>query len=212
MLNPAQASVQQKKRFFELMENYCMDNDVDYSIFADKELEQRCLATQIDVLVKKMDRLPDRQLSYGYLGNLYPLKGLPDEAQDYYTKASQMGPLSAQMHHNLGVALIEQGRVDEGIHQLLEAVRVDPGYVRPYLSLGYVLAEQGRLDEAIQHFNQALRLNPYFAGAHNNLGIALARNRKLEDGEDHFKEALRINPGFAGARNNLNRILALRKN
>jgi len=203
MMNPAQASVQQKKRFFELMENYCVDNEVDYSIFDDKELEQRCLATQMDVIVNKMDRLPDPRLSYGYLGNLYTLKGLPDEAQHYYAKASQMGPLSAPMHHNLGVALVVQGRVDEGIQHFSEAMRVDPGYVKSYLRLGYVLAEQGRLDEAIGHYNTALRLNPDLSEAHYWLGLALARRNRLDEAINHFSAALQLDPSFADAHNDL---------
>ena len=74
-------------------------------------------------------------LSYAYLGTLYSLKGRPSEARNYYEKASEMGPLSAQMHNNLGVALIAQGRVDEGIHHFSEAY-ADPGYERSYFPTG----------------------------------------------------------------------------
>jgi tetratricopeptide (TPR) repeat protein len=208
MTDPAQASAKQKKRFFELVENYCVENEVDYSIFSDKELEQRCLATQIDVIVKKMDRLPDRLLSNAYLGTLYSLKGRPAEAQNYYTKALQIGPLTAQMHNNLGVALIEQDRVDEAIHHFSEAMRVDPGYARSYFSMGYVRARQGRLDEAIGHYTETLRINPNQAEAHYRLGLALAGRNRLDEAISHFSEALRLDPSFADAYNDMGVALA----
>jgi len=151
MVDTTQATASQKKRFFELVENYCAENELDFSIFTDNELRQRCLTIQIDALVKNLDRLPDQLLSYAYLGNLYSLKDRLAAAIAYYEKALEMGPLSAQMHNNLGVALTRQGRPDEAIHHFTEAIRVDPGYARSYLSLGYVRAKQGRQDEAIGH-------------------------------------------------------------
>jgi len=210
MADTDRATADQKKRFYQLMEDYCAENELDFSIFSDSELEQRCLTAQVDALVKKMDRLPDPLLSFGYLGTLYNLKGRPAEARKYYDKATEFGPLSAKMHSNLGVALFAQGRLDQAAHHFSEAMQVDPEYPRSYLNLGHLRAKQGRLDEAIRHFQLALQLNPDFAGAHNNLGIALARRGLLEDAAGHFQAALRIDTGFVSAHNNLNKILALR--
>jgi len=208
MMNPARASTKQKERFYELVEKYCGDSEVDFAIFSDKKLEQRCLATQIDAMEEKMDRLPDRRLSYAYLGTLYSLKGRPSEARNYYEKASEIGALSPQMHNNLGVALITQGRVDESIRHFSEAIRVDPGYERSYFNMGYALAKQGRLDEAIGHYTAALRINPNHPKAHYRLGQALAGRNRLDEAISHFSDALRLDPSLADAYNDMGAALA----
>jgi len=201
MTDTVQATASQKRRILDLVENYCAESEVDYSIFTDKALEQRCLAIQIDVIEKKMDRLPNRLLAYEYLGTLYCLKGRVPEARNYYTKAVQMGPLSALMHHNLGVALMKQGREEAAGHHFSEAIQVDPADARSHFNLGYVRARQGRLDEAIDQYNAALRINPNLAEAHYPLGLALAERNRLDEAIRHFSEALRVNPEHKDAYN-----------
>jgi spermidine synthase len=209
MLDSARATAGQKKRFFDLMENYCAENELDFSIFTDSELEQRCLTVQIDVIAKNMDRLPDRQLSYGYLGTLYSLKGQYSESRHYYEKASAPGPLAAQMHNNLGVALVAQERVDEAIHHFSEAVRLDPDYSRSHFNLGYVRSGQNRLDEAIGHYTAALGINPDQAETHYRLGLALAGQNRLDEAINRFSEAVRLDPYHADAYNDLGVALAM---
>ncbi|MCP4622591.1 MAG: MFS transporter [bacterium] len=208
MLDPAQATAGQKKRYFEMMENYCAENELEFSIFTDPELEQRCLAAQIDVITGQMERLPDRLLSCGYLGTLYSLKGDYNESRHYYEKASAPDPLSAQMHNNLGVALIKQGRVDEATRHFSEAVRVDPDYARSHFNLGYVRSRQNRLDEAIDHYTAALRLNPNLAQTHYRLGLALAGRNRLDEAIHRFFEAVRLEPSLADVYNDLGVALA----
>jgi len=208
MLDASHASPRQKKRLFELVENYCAANELDFSIFNDKELEQLCLTTQIDVIVKNMERLPDRMLSYGYLGTLYCLKGQPSEARRYYDTISATEPLSAKMHNNLGVALMAQGRLDEAIQHFTEAVRVEPDYEQSHFNLGYLRAKQNRLDEAIAHYTAALRLDPARAETHYRLGTALAGRDRLSEAIDHFTEALDLDPSFTDAYNDMGIVLA----
>ena len=208
MADTARATAAQKKRFYQLMEDYCAENELDFSVFSDSELEQRCLTAQIDAMVKKMDRLPDRLLSFGYLGTLYNLKGRPSEARKYYEKATEFGPLSAKMHSNLGVALFAQGRLDEAAHHFSEAMRVEPDYARSYYNLGYLRATQGRPDEAIGLYTTALGIDPHLATAHYRLGLALAGRNRLDEAISHFSDALRLDPSLEDAYNDMGAALA----
>jgi tetratricopeptide (TPR) repeat protein len=199
MMNPVHATAEQKKRFYEMVENYCTQNEVDLSIFTDNELVQRCLTTQIEAIEKKIDRLPDRMASYAYLGALYSLEGRPAQALEYFGKASQMGPLSAKIHNNLGTALVKENRVAEGIHHFSEAIRLDPDFKRAHFNWGYVLAQQSRLDEAIGHFSEALRLDPAYAIAYIEMGAALTRQGRSDEAISNYTKLLALKPGHPEA-------------
>lgn len=79
-------------------------------------------------------------------------------------------------HYNLGVALYNSGRFDEGILHCREALRLDPDDDDAHLSLGLALFHLGRWEEAMSHFREALRINPDSETARQNIE---AINRKL---------------------------------
>ena len=198
----------QKERFLKLMEIYSANNKLDYSIFKDNELKQRCLSIQIDVIENKIDLLPDRSASLSYLGSLYNMKGRASEAIGYYTEALRIDPYSAVTHNNMAIALTKMGRLDEAISHFSEALRINPWYAKSHHNLGFALAEQGRMTEAISHYSEALQIDPKYTKAHYNLGLALAKQGRLDEAISHFSEALQINPGHTDAHYNLGLALA----
>jgi len=207
MVDLSQASASQKERFFDLMELYCADNEIDYAIFTDNELKQRCASIQIDAIEDKINRLPNRFASLSYLGNLYVLKGRASEAIRYYQQAVQIAPRSASAHNNLGVAFLDQSLFDEAIDHLSESLRLDPENPKAQYNLGMALSKQGRLDEAVARFSEALRLNPDYEKAHYRLGLARTNQEQLTEAVRHFSEALRIKPDYLEAHNELGIVL-----
>lgn len=111
-------------------------------------------------------------------------------------------------HHNLGHALLKQGRVAEATAELEEAVRLAPGSAEAHATLGLALAGQGKLGEAIVHYSEALRLAPEDVEAHNNLGLALAAHGDNQAAIDRFSTAVLLRPELGVARNNLGAALA----
>ncbi len=102
-------------------------------------------------------------------------------------------------HNNLGIALMESGRMPEAIEHLEQALRIEPYYAQAHNDLGNALMKSGRMPEAIEHLEQALRIKPDFAGAHCSLGAALERAGRLQDAIGQYEQALRINPDLAEA-------------
>ena len=107
----------------------------------------------------------------------------------------------------LGVALVEQGKIREGIPYISEAIRIKPRYADAYNNLGNAFLLQGKLDGAIAQYEKALRINPRNFNAHNNLGNALNSKGRFEEAVEHYNEALRINPNRAEAHSNLGNAL-----
>jgi tetratricopeptide (TPR) repeat protein len=117
-------------------------------------------------------------------------------------------PLSPRAHNNLGLALKEQGRLEEAIGHFLAALQIRPDHAHAHNNLGVALRERGRPGEAVGHFSQALRIQPNHADAHNNLGLALQEQGRFKEAIGHFSEALQIKPDHAEAHNNLGIALA----
>jgi tetratricopeptide (TPR) repeat protein len=108
---------------------------------------------------------------------------------------------------DLGVALCNQGRVEEGMAHLLEAVRLSPDSSYAHQHLGRACFLLGNIAEGIDHLRRAVALDPGAAAAHNNLGVALLKEGRLKEAAAEFAEAVRLQPDYALARVNLGGVL-----
>jgi len=212
MVDLSKATPSQKERFFKLMETYAAKNSIDYSIFTDDKLKQRCSSIQIETIENNIELMPDKELSYFYLANLYYEEDMLDEAITNYSKSLQIEPDSASTHGNLGHALYRQGNFEEAIKHYKQVLRNRPYLAGAHNDLARARAHQGNLEEAVKHYKEALRIRPDFAEAHSYLGCALAQQGKLDEAITHFGEALRIRPDFADAHNDLGSALAQQGN
>ncbi len=100
----------------------------------------------------------------------------------------------AESKHDLGMILMELGKVTEAADQFTEAVKLDPDYAAAHNELGLALEQAGRANEAIGQYEQAIELRPDLAGAHYNLGNAFVRAHKLDAAIPQYQEALRLQP------------------
>jgi protein O-GlcNAc transferase len=101
-----------------------------------------------------------------------------------------------------GVALAQQGRMDDAGHYFQRALQIQPEDADAHNNLGIVLAQQGKFDEALAHYHEALRLKPGFLPALNNLAIALHRQGKLDEACAFYQQVLLMEPDHAHAQNN----------
>ena len=111
------------------------------------------------------------------------------------------------VHHNLALALMERGRIDEAIDHFYRALEIQPAFPRAHTNIGVALAKLGRYPEAIRHYTEALRLNPNWAGALYNLGNALAAQGEVNDAVEKYNRALALSPKDAEIHNNMGNAL-----
>jgi tetratricopeptide (TPR) repeat protein len=117
------------------------------------------------------------------------------------------------MLDNYGAYLCKQGRYEEAMRYLKEAVRIYPEYLPARKNICLVFLKQGKLDEAISCFTEALKKANgwYWQETHkmyNNLGVAYAQKGNLTLAEINFRKALSIKPDYEPARKNLAWVLA----
>ncbi len=111
-------------------------------------------------------------------------------------------------HNNLGTTLARQGRLEEAVAHLQEALRLQPDYSGIHNNLGTALAKQGQFDEALPHLREAVRLAPTDAGAHCNLADALALKGQFDEAIVEYQTAIKLSPNEAATHCNLANALA----
>jgi len=115
----------------------------------------------------------------------------------FWSDCVAKSPQKARPRNSLGLAVEDQGRIDDAIKHYREAVRIQPRYWKAHNNLGSALKNQGHVNEAVEHYIKTLRLNPECVEAHHNLGAVLEDKGRLNDAIKHYQEALRIKPDSA---------------
>ena len=107
-------------------------------------------------------------------------------------------------HHNLGVALADDGRLPEAIEQYQTALQIKPDAANVQTDYGNALAKSGRAAEAIAHYEAALRALPDSPITHNDMANVLAAMPgKMPQAIAEYQTALRLKPDYNEARGNL---------
>jgi tetratricopeptide (TPR) repeat protein len=116
--------------------------------------------------------------------------------------------MQAIAESNLGVALQDEGKLDEAVDHYRRAAALRTDYAPAYNNLGTALRAKGRLDEAVSVYERALVLRPDFADAHYNLANTLLDQQKPGAAADHYRRALASFGDSIDVHNNLGTALA----
>jgi Flp pilus assembly protein TadD len=114
-----------------------------------------------------------------------------------------VNPNNAVAHHNLGIRLYREGKVDEAEAEFIKALRLRPNYALPMNNLGICLWRRGRVDDATAILSRAVQVDPQEVVAHSSLGIALFQKGRMAAACQCFREAVRLAPDTAEYHYNL---------
>jgi tetratricopeptide (TPR) repeat protein len=114
-------------------------------------------------------------------------------------------------HNNLGLALADQGQLDDAIQHYEIALKLKPDYADAQNNLGNALVTQGKPADAIPHYQRALQINPHFAKAQCDLGVALASEDKGAEALAAFEHAVQLDPDFVDGQYNLGLALMMQE-
>jgi tetratricopeptide (TPR) repeat protein len=127
-----------------------------------------------------------------------------------YENAVTVNPHSWVAQRNYADALAEEGRSDDAINHLNEALRLRPNYALAHTSMAKILAQRGELQSASEQLYEVLRLDPedkVKTEAHNNIGAILMMQGKMKEATQQFQETLKLQPDNLVAHYNLGLIL-----
>jgi tetratricopeptide (TPR) repeat protein len=130
----------------------------------------------------------------------------PDHAIVHYRAALDRDPDNLSVVENLGLALIEAGKLEDALAMLHRAVNLDPARGDARYRLAAALLKHGDEEEALIEAETAARMRPDDPVAHDILGVTRQANGKLEAAKASFERALQLAPGYEDARERLRRL------
>jgi Tfp pilus assembly protein PilF len=98
---------------------------------------------------------------------------------------------SAEIHYDLGVEALRNGRAPEAMKEFDAAIEIDGQFAEAWLGKGLVLERAFNKDADAEHaYRKAIALNPAYAEAWTDLGQLLARTGKTQEALQAFDAAL----------------------
>jgi GTP-binding protein len=94
------------------------------------------------------------------LGFAYFFKQEYSTAEGWCRKTLEHYPQHAYAHKGLGLCLARQGKLEEGLPHLREAMRLEPKFFDPYWDTAVVLREAGRNAEALEILRRGIEQCP----------------------------------------------------
>ena len=107
----------------------------------------------------------------------------------------------------MGIALEQQGRLEESAAAHEKALTIDPQLMQAHSNLVELYGRLGQFNKAEDHYLAAARLNPTSAENYYNYGVLNLSAEKFDQAEAAFRKTLEIDPSYAGAHNNLGYLL-----
>ncbi|MGA7807621.1 tetratricopeptide repeat protein [Bradyrhizobium sp.] len=119
-----------------------------------------------------------------------------DLAAEWFARAIRQGP-KPQYLLSLGAVLRQQGRLEEALKAVDEAVQLKPDDACAWKQLGDVLADVKRGEQALASYQQALRLNPGDWEAAEKTGCLLSQLGRLEEALGYLRLSDQLQPNSA---------------
>lgn len=136
--------------------------------------------------------------------------GQRDQAKKRYQEIRRRFGKCAAATHYLGAIAFEEGRPDEAISLMEQAIEEDPSIPAHFGNLAEVHRKLGNLDRAIDLSRKALQVYAVYPGALNTLGLALLARGDLEEAEQALRKAIEFRPDYAPAHAALGNVLRAR--
>ena len=100
----------------------------------------------------------------------------------------------AQMLFDHGRQLFQQGRFEESVTQLAQALRLSPSSTPIKTHLANACREAGQTEQALRYYDEVLKTEPRNVAVLNNKGISLIRLGRHADAAAALGKAARIDP------------------
>lgn len=124
-----------------------------------------------------------------------------------FTQATAVTNNNYVAQANLGSALFDAGRKEEGIAHYNEAIRLDAPILEKHRAAGWEAERGHQLPSAIQHYGKVLTLVPWDTEVRQRLAGVLVENREYAKALVQYNEALRYERNAIAPRLGIARVL-----
>ncbi|BEQ13096.1 tetratricopeptide repeat protein [Desulfoferula mesophila] len=124
---------------------------------------------------------------------------------DRLTQYLEAEPGAWHVRYNLGVALMQQGDVDEALTQFRQVMAESPKHLESMVNVAAIHLGKGQPEEALRVLTNALKVWD-IPMVRANLGVAYLQMDRLEEAAYHLKEAVNGAPNMPDALTNLSTV------
>jgi len=164
---------------------------------ARREWQQRQLDAAEQSLANVLALVPDYPDAIRMLGMVVQRRGDHVRAAECFLRVLPVWPEDSDLRVCLGIALYEQGRVDEAVKHLRFACQLAPKSAAAWFNLGEALGREAHSDEAVRALQRALELDPSHVPARLSLARVQASLGRIDSAVAGYREVLRRDPTSA---------------
>ena len=136
---------------------------------------------------------PSDYWSHWLLGLLYKLQGQHEQATAAYERARELNPNDADLLADIAWPLINEGRPEDAIAAVKEAMRRKPNLAQYYIwPLGVAYRDAGQYQDALTTLKGITEPDPVMR---LDLASVYVRLGRLEEGRAEVAKYLKANPG-----------------
>lgn len=136
----------------------------------------------------------ERSSAYGRIAMFYHAHDLINHAQNFYQQASTLSPYNAKWHHLLAIIYYDQGKYDDVINSINQAIRHNEYYLPSKIILAETYLQISELEKAIEHFSKILKDNPDEVKSHAGMGLTYLQLGENKKALESLLKALSIQP------------------
>lgn len=135
---------------------------------------------------------PDHEQALFEAGMIHLRRGAPLAAIEMLQKAKAAGMKSHQLQLVLADALTREGRSEEALQEIDQALAIKPNVADTHYRRGVLLDRLDRHEEAVEAFESAIELAPREVRFHQSLGFTLETMGRRGPAIKCFKRALEL--------------------
>ncbi len=121
----------------------------------------------------------------------------------FFNHVISYNPTAWNAHLNLGKALFESGRREEGLAAIRTELTLRPDSFKAHYSAGLMFLHLDRLDESEKHMRRAFELNPRYPDTILNLGGLHLKRGEYEEALALYRRAVEMTADNAAAWSNM---------
>ena len=120
-----------------------------------------------------------------------------NKAKPILEKLVKKNPTVSEYHRILGQIYSDEGRQEDAINCLIDALRWDPKNTHALTMMGNIFARaKNDISTAMSYYEHALEVRPEDHIALNNIGANLMQLGKVDEAQRYFEQALSINSDY----------------
>lgn len=148
----------------------------------------------IEIMKQGMAIKADYRFWYANLSSAYIRLNNFVEAEKYAAVTLKLDPEHPEGNYNYAIALMANGKIDQAIPALENAIRYKPDNPKLFVQLGEAYAKKGKYQDAELAIQEAIRLAPNAVEPYMNLANIYGRMNRQQDMDRAFATATQINP------------------